>query len=114
MLFDLEMRQVVDLATVNTSKYDERRAALSGDGSWMAYTTNNPDGSGLTDIRLYDIQSKQIVTASEMNSAATDSFPSLTRDGRLICFPRIAKGATVALTFTYMTGSIVAFFRFLA
>lgn len=85
-LFNLETRQTIDLPGLNTSKYDERRAALSGDGNWLAYTTISLDGAGLTDIRLYDVQSKRILNLPEMNSRSTDSFPSLTRDGRLICF----------------------------
>lgn len=93
-LFNLETRQSIELAGLNTSKYDERRAALSGDGNWIAYTTNNADAIGLTDIRLYEVPSKHVLPLPEMNSRSTDSFPSLTRDGRLICFASDREGGS--------------------
>lgn len=85
-LYDLAQRKAIDLPGLNTSKHDERRAALSGDGLWLAYTTNAPDGLGLTDIWLYERTSQQVLPLREVNSTATDSFPNLSRDGRLICF----------------------------
>jgi Tol biopolymer transport system component len=86
LLFDLAQRQAIDLPSLNTSKYDERRAAISSDGDWLAYTSNAPDGCGLTDIRLYSRPSKHMLPLLEMNSSAADSFPSVSGDGRLICF----------------------------
>ncbi len=85
-LYDVEHDQMVELPQLNTAKYDERRAALSGDGQWLAYTTNDPEGEGLTDLRVYDRAQQQIAALPGLNSAATDSYPSLSGDGRWLCF----------------------------
>jgi hypothetical protein len=86
LLYDLTQRQPVELPGLNSTTYDERRAALSGDGKSLAYTTNAIDGIGVTDIRLYDRESQKVLPLREMNSSAADTFPNLTRDGRLVCF----------------------------
>ena len=86
LLYDLVDKRPIDLPGLNSSKHDERRGAISGDGRWLAFTSNAPDGRGLTDLRLYDRQSSQVMPLPEMNSTATDSYPSLTHDGRLLCF----------------------------
>ncbi len=86
LLYDLTKKEPVDLPGVNTSKHDERRAALSGDGRWLAFTTNAPGGRGLTDLRLYDRDAGKVLPMLEMNSPATDSYPALSGDGRLVCF----------------------------
>lgn len=92
LLFDLTQRQAIELPGLNSSKYDERRVSMSGNGEWLAYTSNSPDGCGLTDIRLYNRQSKEAFPLLEMNSPATDSFPSLTSDGKLLCFASDRRG----------------------
>jgi len=85
-LFDRSAGKMIDLPGLNTAKFDERRAALSGDGRWIAFTTNHPSGQGLSDIGLYDRQTSQILSCPEINSPASDSYPSLSADGSLICF----------------------------
>jgi Tol biopolymer transport system component len=85
-LFDRAAGRMIDLPGLNAAKHDERRAALSGDGRWLAFTTNDPAGRGLSDIGLYDRQSSQLVSLPELNCSATDTYPSLSGDGRLLCF----------------------------
>ena len=92
LLYDLVTKQPIELPGVNTAKYDERRAAISGDGRWLAFTTNSPAGRGLTDLWLNNRQSKQVLPLAEMNSQATDTFPTLNSDGRLICFASDREG----------------------
>ena len=92
LLYDLAKKQPVELPGLNTPKHDERRAAISGDGRWLAYTTNAPDGKGLTDIRLFDRESGQIDALPELNSSASDSYPTLSGDGRLVCFASDRQG----------------------
>jgi len=85
-LFDRGAGQLIELPGLNTAKHDERRAALSGDGRRLAFTTNDPAGKGLTDIGVYDRQSSQRIALPELNSPATDTYPTLSGDGRLLCF----------------------------
>jgi hypothetical protein len=53
-LLDLQQQKLLDLPGLNTLEFDERRAAISGDARWLAYSSNADDGAGLTDLRLYD------------------------------------------------------------
>jgi Tol biopolymer transport system component len=84
-LFDVTAKQLVELPGVNTAGNDERRACISGNGQWIAFTSNSPDGKGLTDVRLYQRGAENVLTLPEINSPASDTFPSLDDDGRLIC-----------------------------
>ncbi|MBM4005278.1 MAG: hypothetical protein FJ295_18640 [Planctomycetes bacterium] len=84
-LFDVTERQLVELPAINTTTNDERRACLSGNGQWIVYTSNSPDGRGLTDIRMHHRGSDKVLLLPEVNSSASESFPSLDDDGRLIC-----------------------------
>ena len=86
LLYDLAAKKLVDLPGVNTPNFDERMPALSGDGRYLAYTTNARGGAGLTDIYLFDRQEKKIDTLPEMNSPNMDVEPALSADGRLIAF----------------------------
>jgi Tol biopolymer transport system component len=86
VLFDVGRNQLIELPGLNTAETDERRVAISPDGNWLAFTTNATDGEGLTDIRLYDRRTRAVDELREMNSAGSDSFPSLSRDGRYVCF----------------------------
>lgn len=85
-LYDLEARKLADLPQLNTSQYDERRAAISADGNWVAFTTNAVEGRGMTDIWLYDRNAAAVLPLSNMNSPSMDSYPALSADGRLVCF----------------------------
>lgn len=86
LLYDLSQRQAIELPGLNSIKYDERRAALSGNGLWLAYTTNSPQGRGLTDVWFYDRQARQVLMLPELNSPSSDSYPALNADGRLVAF----------------------------
>lgn len=86
VLFDVGRKQLLELPGLNTVETDERRVAISPDGNWLAFTTNAADGEGLTDIRLYNRRTRAVDELREMNSAGSDSFPSVSRDGRYVCF----------------------------
>jgi Tol biopolymer transport system component len=86
LFYDLSAKKLVDLPGVNTPNHDERMPALSGDGRFLAYTTNARGGAGLSDIYLLDRQEKKIDKLPEMNSPNMDIEPSLSADGRLIAF----------------------------
>jgi Tol biopolymer transport system component len=49
-LYDRAAKKRLDLPGLNTAAADERMPALSGDGRWLAYTTNARGGAGLTDV----------------------------------------------------------------
>lgn len=85
LLWNVSHKQWVDAPGLN-SKFDERRVALSGDGKWLAFTTNHPEGQGLTDIWLYDLDHQQIDRLPQMNSAFGDNYPALSHDGRWLAF----------------------------
>lgn len=81
-LFDLGRKTLVDLPELNSTEADERRVAISGDGRWLAFTTNARDGRGLTDVRLYDRETRQVDRLPELNTPSSENFPTLSRDGR--------------------------------
>jgi Tol biopolymer transport system component len=85
-LWDLTVNKPIDLPKLNSQEFDERRVAISGDGRWLACTTNAADGQGLTDIRLYDRQAEKVDTLLELNSSASENYPSLSGDGSLLAF----------------------------
>jgi Tol biopolymer transport system component len=86
LLYDVSTKKLMDLPHLNTEKFDERMPAISGEGRFIAYTSNAPGGVGLTDIYLYDQRARQVLTLSAMNSKYMEAEPSLTADGRLIAF----------------------------
>jgi Tol biopolymer transport system component len=85
-LLDLTTKKPVELARLNSQDFDERRVAISGDGRWLAYTTNAADGQGLLDIRLYDRTTGKVDLLEELNSSASENYPALSGDGGLIAF----------------------------
>jgi hypothetical protein len=85
-LFDLVADQFVELPALNAQSFDERMPSLSADGRWLAYVSNARGGVGLTDIYIYDLREKKVVTLPEMNSKCADIQPSLSGDGRLVAF----------------------------
>jgi Tol biopolymer transport system component len=85
-LYDIPARKLLDLPNLNSKAFDERMPALSGDGRFLAYTSNARGSVGLTDIYLYDRQAASVLLLPEMNSKQMDSEPSLSGDGRLIAF----------------------------
>ena len=84
LLYDLAARKLADLPGVSTARFDERMPALSGDGRYLAYATNDRGGKGLTDVFLFDRKERKVDTLPELNSEHTDFEPALSGDGRLI------------------------------
>ncbi len=85
-LYDRSTQLFTDLSALNTTPHDERKPALSGDGEWLAFTTNAPDGEGQTDLRIWKRGSFTTSTPKELNSPVSDTEPSLSHDGRLVAF----------------------------
>jgi len=86
VLYDVAEKKIGDLPNLNQGEYDQRMPAISGDGRWLAFTTNSKNGVGQTDLFLYDRDAKQALTLSELNSKNMDAEPSLSHDGKLIAF----------------------------
>lgn len=86
LVHDTAAKKLLELPRLNLEKSDERMPALSGDGRYLAYTSNAPGGQGGMDIYLYDLKEKKPVALPELNSPEMDSEPSLSGDGRLIAF----------------------------
>ncbi len=84
--YDLAKKKLLDLPKLNTTKFDERMPCLSGNGRFLAFTSNAPGGAGLTDILLYDRTEAKVLSLKEMNSPGIDITPSLNEDGSLIAF----------------------------
>ncbi len=85
-LYDRSTQQLVDLSFLNAASHDERKPSLSGDGQWLAFTTNAPDGEGQTDLRIWRRGSSTTSTPRGLNSPVADTEPSLSHDGRLVAF----------------------------
>lgn len=85
-LFDRAAKKIVDLPNLNSQTFEDRLPALSGDGRWLAFTSNRRDGVGLTDIYLYDRRESKLVSMAKLNSRHMDSEPSLNADGNLMAF----------------------------
>lgn len=86
LLYDIASKRFVDAPRLNSPKFDERKPAFSPDGNWIAFTTNESGKQSLTDIRLYDRVSNDVLSLPELNSNAMDTEPSLSDDGRLLAF----------------------------
>jgi Tol biopolymer transport system component len=85
-LYDRIGKQTLDLPKLNSPAYEDRLPALSGDGRWLAFTSNRKDGVGLTDVYLYDRRDAKLVDLAPVNSRYQDTEPSLSADGNLIAF----------------------------
>jgi len=85
-LYDVAAQKHLDLPNLNSPAFEERMPALSGDGRFLAYTSNARGGVGLTDIYLYDRQENKVLALPELNSKGMDVEPSLSADGKLIAF----------------------------
>jgi Tol biopolymer transport system component len=85
-LYDVTAKKLLDLPNLNTQTHDERMPALSGDGRFLAFTSNAKGGVGLTDVYLYDRKESKFLALPEMNSKHMDVEPSLSADGQLIAF----------------------------
>jgi Tol biopolymer transport system component len=85
-LFDKSAKKLLDLPGLNSQAFDDRMPALSGDGRFVAFTSNRKGGAGLTDIYLYDRKEGKNMTVVGLNSKFSDVEPSLNADGSLIAF----------------------------
>lgn len=85
-LYDLVKHAFVDVPNLNTEADHERMPALSGDGRFLAFTSNSSNGVGGTDVFLYDRQTSKLVPLPGLNSTFRDAEPNLSHDGRLIVF----------------------------
>ena len=96
LCFDVGTKTLATPALWNTPAHDERTPSLSGDGRWLAMTTNaindaagdpTARGSvGQTDIVLWDRVAGHAIELPNLNSPHRDVEPSLSADGRLIVF----------------------------
>lgn len=84
--YDLEKKAFAELPGVNTPQHDERMPALSRDGRLLAYTTNAPDGAGLVDVVLVEVQTGRRIELPNLNSSGRDVDPALDAAGRLVVF----------------------------
>src|SRR5262249_52683464 len=85
-LYDLPAKKLVDLPGLNNQAANDRMPALSGNGRFLAFTSNRKGGLGLTDIYLYDRQESKVIALPDVNSKHMDAQPSLSQDGNLIAF----------------------------
>ena len=85
-LYDRGGKKTVELPGLNSQNFEDRLPALSGDGRWLAFTSNRKGGVGLSDIYLYDRRESKLLTLPQMNSKHMDGEPSLSADGNLIAF----------------------------
>jgi len=85
-LFDKSAKKLLDLPGLNSQAFDDRMPALSGDGRFVAFTSNRKGGAGLTDIYLYDRKESKNLSLAGLNSKFSDVEPSLNADGSLIAF----------------------------
>ncbi len=85
-LYNLEEKAFVKHAQLNTSQFDERKPAISGNGRWLAFTTNSRLRDQLTEVALYDRTAEKLVSVPNLNSRFMDTEPSISHDGRFIAF----------------------------
>jgi Tol biopolymer transport system component len=85
-LYDRAAGKTVELPGLNSPSAEDRLPALSGDGRWLAFTSNRKGGVGQTDIYLYDRKQSKLLSLPRMNSKHMDAEPSLSADGNLIAF----------------------------
>jgi tricorn protease-like protein len=85
-LYDRAAGKTIDLPGLNSPTAEDRLPALSGDGRWLAFTSNRKGGSGLSDIYLYNCKDGKLLPLPRLNSPHTDVEPSLSGDGNLVAF----------------------------
>lgn len=91
LLYDVQQEKTVPLPGMNTQYHDERTPALSGDGRWIAFTSNakqpvRAGGQSPADIVFYDRKADRVLRLPRLNSPSRDVDPSLSGDGNLIAF----------------------------
>lgn len=83
-LLDKSAKKLVDLPGLNSQSFDDRMPALSGDGRFLAFTSNRKGGVGLTDLYLYDRKESKLLNVPELNTKYSELEPALNTDGGLI------------------------------
>jgi Tol biopolymer transport system component len=110
MLYEPATGKFLETPGLNTPTFDERSPALNGDGSLLAYVSNDRAGAGLSDLFLYDRKAGKVLRQPEANSPHSELDPSLSADGRYLAFvsdrPGGAGGRDVYL-FDRQTGKFV-------
>lgn len=86
LVHDTSTRKLLEMPHLNGEKSDERMPSMSGDGRYVAFTSNKSGGQGGLDIYLYDLKEKKTVSLPGLNSPQMDFEPSLSGDGRLVAF----------------------------
>src|SRR6266480_4960954 len=70
--YDRGAKKTVELPGLNIQSFEDRLPALSGDGRWLAFTSNRKGGVGLTDIYLYDRKESKLLDLPKLNSPYMD------------------------------------------
>lgn len=89
--YDLARKDVSNLPRVNFAKGDERHPAISGDGRFLAYVSNQ-SGNGPTDIALVTWPAAETIELPGLNSDANDTEPWLDATGRRLAFASDRRG----------------------
>jgi Tol biopolymer transport system component len=84
-LWDHVSKMELALPGLNSTSRDIE-PTLSGDGRWLAFVSDRPEGKGARDIYLYDRQSHKLVDLPGLNSVGHEQMPSISPDGRYIVF----------------------------
>lgn len=82
--YDLTRKETSNLPRVNLPRGDERHPAISGDGRFLAYVSNQLGGR--TDIALVSWPAGEVIDLPDVNSDANDTEPWLDGTGRLMAF----------------------------
>jgi len=69
-----------------TTANRETEPSLSANGRWLAFTSDQPGGSGGLDVYLYDVEGDSLVPLPTLNSTGDDRHPSVSADGDVIVF----------------------------
>jgi Tol biopolymer transport system component len=104
-LYSQKTHIVRPLTRVNSPAFDERDAAISGDGNWIVYVS---DEEGTPGIRLYSVQSGDVfsVPGATRQGLAAGS-PTLSANGKHIAYeagPADGSGTTDLFVYDLDTG----------
>lgn len=64
----------------------DEQPALSGDGRWLAFSSNRSGGAGGWDVYLYDLVNHAIVPLPRANTAGDERHPTVSASGYTLCF----------------------------
>ncbi|NJL84655.1 MAG: TolB family protein [Chloroflexaceae bacterium] len=84
------------------SRYQDEQPALSGDGRWLAFTTNR---NGRSEILLYDLQEQRFAVLNGLNpQGAILESPSLSWTARYVVFLANGTGRPEIVFYDRLTG----------